>query len=399
MSLPQDVLGYIFSFLNPEDLGSAAQVCRGWNSTSQLEWVCQNVARSILDLSEPSQGTWKEQCLSLHRWKMWKPLEVPLPFSSVHTLEEFYVLLEDTTALEVVRPDSSRQSLFSVRNLITHEELRQINVQQYGCADIFWGAVHGTIWTIRDLNGKIFQFDIKTGECINQFTGEAVQDGQSSDIYSNDDEIIASVQNRGQIWDLQQRRLSQTFTIGEGEEIWDIWGTCSTPNFVLCLAKKPGSLFIFAVNKKDPRIQTRIEVGFGAKPNTFKSHGSYCSLLIQGELHVYEDTPDAQFQLVRTHRVQEVPGSWDGTVRLYRNWVCLHKVDTFCVFDVRSGKEVISLKKNWGFEVRFQVNAQALLVIHMVSDTFGRLKSTMPCLYDFSRRVQQKPSSGWCSFM
>jgi WD40 repeat protein len=394
--LPQDVLGYIFSYLNPEDLGRAACVCRGWNSTSSLEWVCRNVARSILDLSEPSRGSWKEQCSILRRWKAWKPQEVPLSSCHAHGMEEFYVLLEDKTALEVVQPDSSRRSLFSVRNLFNHEELRQINVQQYGCADIFGVAVHGTMWTIRDTDGKIFQFDIKTGGCINQFIGEAVQDERLSDIYSNDYEIIVSVQNRVQIWDLQQRRLSQTFTIEEG---WEIWRTCSTPNFVLFLARQSESLVIFAVNKKDPKIQTRIEVGLGAELYTFKSYGSYCSLLIGGELHVYEDTPDAQFQLVRTHRVQEAPGGWNGTVQVYRNWVCVHKDDAFCIFDVRSGKEVLSLKKDWGLEVRFRVKAQAMLVFHMFGATSGFLKSTKLCLYDFSGRVQQQSSSGRCSTM
>jgi hypothetical protein len=410
--LPQEVLGYIFSYLSPTDLGKAAQVCRGWNSTSKLEWVCQKIARSVLDLSEPSQGSWKEQCQILHRWKTWKPQEVALPPSTRHLmdryygLEDFFVLLEDGTALEVVRSDPSRRSLFSVRNLLNREELRQINVQQYGCTDIFRGVVHGTMWTTRERDGKIFQFDIKTGDCINQFVGDAVPDGTSSAIYSNDHEIVASVRNRVQIWDLQQRQLSQTFTIEGGQEIWDVSEMCSTPNFVLCLAIQPRSQSIFAVNKKDPKLQTRIEVGFGVELNTFKSYGSYCSLLIRGQLHVYEDASDAQFRLVRTHCVQEVSGPWintvpstKGTVQMYRNWACVHKGDVFCIFDVRDGKEVVSLKGDWGLEVRFRVNAQALLVFHMFGTPSMQITSTKLCLYDFSRKVQPLPSSGWCSVM
>jgi hypothetical protein len=398
--LPQEVLGYVFSYLSPKDLGRAAQVCRGWNSTSKLEWVWQHVARSVLDLSEPSQGSWKEQCQILLRWKAWEPQEVPLPVpTKKYGPEEFSVLLEDSSALEVVRPDSSRQSLFSVRNLFNHKELRQINVQQYGCADIFWGAAHGTIWTIRDINGKIFQFDIKTGGCVNQFSGEAVQNGNSSALYGNDHEIVASVQNRVQIWDLQQRRLSQTFMVGEGQENWDVSEICSTPNFVLCLARHLGSVSIFVVNKKDPSIQARIKIGFGFKPHSFKSSGSYCSLLIGRELRVYEDTPDSQFRLVGSHCVLESPAPWNGAVQMYRNWACVHKGDSFCIFDVRDGKEVVSLKKDWGLKVRFQVNAQALLVFHMFGTPSGRFTSTKLSLYDFSRKVQPLPSSGWCSVM
>ena len=398
--LPQCVLGYIFSYLPPKDLSCAAQVCRDWNSTTKLPWVCQSVARSILDLSEPCNGSWEEQLLILRRWKTWKPQEfsLPLPLRK-YGMEEFCVLLEDTTALEVVRPDSSRQSLFSVRNLFNHEELRQIDVQQCGCADIFWGALYGTIWTIRDINGKIFQFDIKTGDCINRFDGEAVQEGSSSSIYADDQEIIASVQNRVQIWDLQQRRLSQAFTIGGAQENWDIWRICSTPNFILCLAKTPGSLFLFAINKKDPSIQTKMEVGFCAEPHTFKSSGSYCSLLVGGDLHVYEDSSDAQFRLVRTHCIQQSLSPWCGMTQMYKNWVCVHKGDAFRVFNVRDGQEVVSLKKDWGLEVRFQVNAQALVVFHMFGTPSGRFTSTKLCLYDFSGKVQQLPSKGPCSVM
>lgn len=399
-NLPQVVLGGIFSYLSPKDLRSVAQVCRDWNSTSKLPWVCQSVARSILDLSEPCNGSWEEQLLILRRWKTWKPQEVSLPPPSrKYEREEFCVLLEDTTALEVVRADSSMRALFSVRNLFNHEELRQINVEQYGCADIFWGAVHGTIWTIRDVNGKIFQFDIKTGDCLNQFTGESVQPGSSSDIYANDYEIVTSVQNRVQIWDLQQRQLGQTFTIGEAREIWDIWRIGSTSNFVLCLAKTPGSLSLFAVSKKDSSIQSRIEVGFRAELQTFKSSGSYCSLLVGGELQVYEDSSDAQFRLVKTHRIQQSLSPWSGMTQMYKNWVCVHKGDVFRVFNVHDGQEVVSLKKDWGLEVRFQVNAQALVVFHMFGTPSGRFTSTKLCLYDFSRKVQQLPSQGACSVM
>ena len=395
--LPQDVLGCIFSHLSPMDLGSAAQVCRGWNSTSKLSWVCQNVARSVLDLVDPCDGSWKEQVLILRRWKTWKPQEVPLSVAEKrYGSEECYVLLDDNTVLGVVRPDSHGQPPFSVQNLFNHKELRQINVQQYGCADIFWGAIQGTIWTIRDINGKIFQFDIKTGDCINQFVGEAVEDGSSSDIYANDQEIILSVRNKVQIWDLQQHRFSQTFAIGEAHEIWDIWRICSTPNFVLCLAKTPGSMSLFAINKKDPSIQTRIEVGFRAEPDTFKSCGSYCSLLIGGALDVYEDTPAAQFKLVRTHRIQENSSPCRGSAQMYKNWVCVHKNDVFSIFDVRSGQEVLSLKKDWGLEVRFQVQAQALLVFHTFGTTAGPITSTRLCFYNFSRKIQQLPSGGRC---
>jgi hypothetical protein len=389
--LPQEVLGYVFSYLSPKDLGKAAQVCRGWNSTSKLEWVCQNVARSVLDLPAPSQGSWKELCQILRRWETGKPQEVPLPaHPRKYERGEFSVLLEDGSALEVSRPDSSRLSLFSVRNLLNREELRQINVQQYGCADLFWDAVHGTIWTIRDINGKIFQFDIKTGDCINQFSGEAVQDGSLlAPLYSNDREIVSSVQNRVQIWDLPQCRLSQTFVVGEEQKIpLDIWGICSTPNFVLCLAHEQGSLFLFAINKKDPSIQTRIEVGFLAERHTLKSSGSYCSLLVGGDLHVYEDTPDGQFQLVGTHPIFLGPGVWRGAVQMYRNWVCVYKEGRFCVLDVRNAREIISLKKDWGLEVQFRVNAQALLVFHMFGTPSGHSISRKLCLYDFSGKVQ-----------
>ena len=188
--------------------------------------------------------------------------------------------------------------------------------------------------------------------------------------------------------------------IGSAQENFGILRICSTPNFVLCLANMPGGpLFLFAINKKDPSIQTKIEVGDCTEPCTFKSSGSYCALLVGRELHVYEDSSDAQFRLVRTHHIQQGLPLWRGTTQMYKNWVCVYKDGLFCIFDVRNGQEVISLKKDWGSEVCFQVNARALLVFHMFGTMSGRFTSTKLCLYDFSKKVQQLPSSGGCSVM
>ena len=400
--LSQHVLGYIFSFLDSEDLCRAAQVCRGWNTTSKLEWVWQNVACSILDLSEPSQGSWKKQCQILQRWKAWKPQDVVSVGEGFHDEiagpPGFRVFLEDNKVFEVIWPSVSRM-LFLARNLTTEENPRQIDVQQYGCANIFQGSVHGTAWTIQDRSGKILQFDSEKGECINQFVGEAVPDGASSALHSNAHEIIASVQNRVQIWDLEQRRLVQTIAI---DERWKIWELCSTPNFVLCLASQLRSPALFAVNRKDPSIQTRLDLEAGYSFKSFKCCGSYCAMLTADgrDLLVYEDSSDALFRLRRTIRIQESPKDNLGTVQMYKNWACVHQDDGFYIFDVRNGRQIVSQKVGRAV-VDLQVNAQALFVHRLFRDRYryGTKQASSLALYDFRERVQETPSNWACSVM
>lgn len=396
--LSQDVLGHIFSFLDSEDLCRAAQVCRGWNTTSKLEWVWQNIACSILDLSEPSQGSWKKQCQILQRLKAWKPQNVVSMGNGFHDElgpAEFRVFLEDNTVFEVTRHSLSSIFLFSVRNLTTKEKPRQFDVRQYGCAEIFQGSVHGTAWTIRDRSGKILQFDIGRGECINQFVGEAVPDGTSFALHSNALEIIASVQNRVQIWDLEQRRLVQTIAIDEG---WKIWGLCSTPNFVLCLASQSRSPALFAVNRKDPSIQTRLDLEAGYSPQSFKCCGSYCAMLTAGgrDLLVYEDSSDARFRLRRTIRIQGSASDNLGTVQMYKNWACVRQDNGFYIFDVRNGRQIVSRNLDRAV-VGLQVNAQALFVHRIFRDIDGVKRASTLSLSDFRERVQATSSSGACS--
>jgi len=335
-TLSQYVLGDIFSYLNPGELGRVAQVCRSWNATLKLDWIWQKVAQSILDLPEPTNGSWKEQCQLLHRWKTWKAQEVPFSYCSGSEYarglmrldsNEFALLLDDNTAIEVVRPDFSRPSLFSVRSLFSHEEFSQIDMEQHGFVGTYLKlAVYKEVLTARDMNGTIFQFDITTGECINKFCGGLVQTGQIGSIHSNDHEIIECDLNRVQIWDLQQPGPSQTFEIEKGQEIFRIR---STPNFVVCMAYQAplhacSTFSIFAVNKKNPAIQTRIILEEGSLMNSLRkdylSYGSNFTFLRHNgsQLHIYEDTPDAQFQLVTVLHIEGNPKS-EHKVKMYRN--------------------------------------------------------------------------------
>ena len=411
-TLSQHVLGEIFSYLSPKDLGRVAQVCRSWNASLKLDWIWQNVAQSILDLPEPTNGSWKEQCQILHRWKTLKAQEVSFSYRSgsqdARSLmrldkNEFAVLLDDNTAIEVVRPDPSRSSLFSVRNLFSHEEFCQIDMEQYGFVGTYMQlAVYNDVLTARDKNGTIFQFDVTTGACINQFDGGLARTGQIGVIHSNGHEIIECDLNRVQIWDLQQPGICQTFEIEEGQEIFQVR---STPNFVVCIAYQAplqalSPCSIFAVNKKDPTIQTRISLEEGSPMNVlgrdYLSYGANFTFLRQNgtELHIYEDTPDAQFQLVKVVHIRGNP-RYESTMRMYRNWVCVYNDGAFRIYDVRNGRKISSIKIDWGDYCTFKLGAQGMLVSSMFYDEHNRRDT----FYDFSGKVQQLPSSRWCTVM
>jgi hypothetical protein len=382
------VLGGIFSYLTPEDVCRAAQVCRSWNAAQKSDWLWQELARSILDLPKPLQGSWKDQCRIFHCWKTGRAKQTTLPVESQISHGDFGVL-EDNTAFELSVLDPTSPLLYSVRNLANGEVLRTIDLGQWGCGHIADFVLYGTRWAIVDRKGAIFQFDIGTGTCINQFNGET-SPGMARHIHCNDREIVSTVGNWVQIWDLQQPTLSQFFEIGSMREIWHVR---STPNYVVCVGslRQTDSVSIIAVNKKDHLKEIRIE---GPTDHfSLQSYGVFCAFLTMGgKLCVWEDLPDEEFKLVRTISTTGKSSLkdtlWPGTVQMYRNWACVSKGNVFRVFDIRTGAEIAAPRKN--FVDAFRLNGQTLLARHTDMGPFLEGTNTYR-LYDFRERVRQLP--------
>jgi hypothetical protein len=399
-ALPQDILGSIFSHLNPQDLSRAAQVCRSWRAAQELNWVWQNVTGSILDLSTPLQSSWKEQCRVLCRWKAGRPkesihfpMELPVLFSQIiYDRRADFTVPDDSSGFELIQLDPRSPSVFSMRNLADEKELRKIDLKRYDCGPIADSALYGTTWTIVDMRGKIFQIDIATAACVNKFSVD-IEPDRPLTIHSNDREIVATVGNKVFVWDLQQRRLAHSFEV---VDILDILRIRSTQNFVLCFARTATNDCAVAVNKMDPSVQIRIEVPF--EPLTLETNGSYYSFLTRGgDLHVYRDTPDAQLKVVVNLHISDVPGQGFGTVQMYRNWVGVNKEGEFHLFDVRTGAEMGSLPGRLKVGESFRFNAEVLVVRHIRSyldPAFHTRQNKSYSLYDFGRRVQSIPTGG-----
>lgn len=389
VDLPQEVLCYIFSYLEPKDLCRAAQVCRSWNVAQKTDGLWQNLCRSILDLQMPFRGSWKEQYQVLHRWETGDLREVYFPTISkfFHEIGDF-TILEDNTAIGVIPLSHITPLLYSVRTLANGKELATIDLEQWGCCQISDSELCGTTWTIVDERAKIFQFNICTGVCLNRFEGD-FEPGRAPHLHCNDQEIVTAVGNRVRIWDLQHRRLGQVFEVASIQEISVIR---STPNYVFCfcLIQEGEPEFILAVNKKDPTKQIRIEGN--AVPYSMESCGVYFSFLtVEGTLCVYEDEPSVDLQLIRTLRIVETPTPWPGTVQMYRNWVAVSKDEVFRVFDVRTGNEIALPSKDRGYDFRF--NAQTVLFRCAFADSSGMWTNAF-CLYDFGGSVRQLSTEG-----
>ena len=352
--LPSLVLSVIFSYLDLPSLGRAAQTCRSWNIAQKTDSLWKNLCLPILDLQTPLQASWKEQYRILHRWKTGNFKEISLP-TILKILPESgdFTVLEDGTAIGVIPLDWTTPFLYSVRNLVSGEELKTIDVTCWGCGQIVDSELQGTIWTIVDERARIFQFDVCRGACINRFRGD-FELGRSLHLHCSDQEIVVAAGNRVQIWDAQQRTLRHAFEV---VAIQEISVARITPNYIICFCKSwlKGSEFILAVNKQDPSRQIKIEAN--VELYSLESCGAYFAFLAKGgELHVYEDSFDAQIKLKRILRVVDEPTPWPGSVQMYRNWVAVSKNEIFRVFDVRTGYEVSLPVKEKGYE--FRINAQ-----------------------------------------
>lgn len=383
-ALPQEILCSVFLYLGPKDLCKVAQVCRSWNAAQKTDGLWRNLCLSILDLQRPFQGSWKEQYRILYRWKTGGLREVYLPtiLNIFHESGDFTVL-EDDTIIGVFPPSRACPLLYSVRNLASGEELGTIDLKQWGCGKIVDGDLHGTTWTIVDWRARVFQFNISTGACVNRFAG-AFEPGREPCLHCNDQEVVLAVGNRVQVWDVQRCTLEYAFEI---DLILGVTFIRVTPNHVICFCKirSSGSEIILAVNKKDPSRQIKIEGN--AEPNSLDSCGAYFSFLTkEGDLKMYEDTPDAQIKLNRTVRVVEAPTPWPGAIQMYRNWVAVSKNEIFRVFDVRTGYEVSLPVKEKGYE--FRMNAQMVLFRRTVAEPY-RVWTTTYCMYDFGHTVRQ----------
>jgi hypothetical protein len=380
------VLGEIFSYLTPEDVCRAAQVCRSWNAAQKSDWLWQELARSILDLPKPLQGSWKDQCRIFHCWKTGRAKQTTLPVESQISHGDFGVL-EDNTAFELSVLDPTSPLLYSVRNLANGEVLRTIDLGQWGCGHIADSILYGTMWAIVDRKGTISQFDIGTGACMNQFRGESVP-GMAQHIHCSDHEIVCTAGNSVQIWDLQQRALGASFAIGSLREIWHIR---STSNYLVCVGtmRQDGSQGMVVVNKKDPLNEVRID----GSPDLFslQSWGKIFSFLTtSGELCMWEETHDAKFRLVKTHPITEFSTFWPGRVWMYRNWVCVSKDKVFRIFDAHTGVDITAPREQRLADT-IRINAQTILVRHTtVSPSLSGTQTYT--LYNFGGRVRRFPS-------
>lgn len=397
--LPQDILGSIFSYLNPQDLGRAAQVCQSWRAAQEQNWVWQNVTRSILDMPTPTQDSWKRQCQVLCRWKTGRPkeivrfpIELPVLFEQIiYDRRADYTVLEDSSSLELVQLDPRSSSVFSVRNLADEKPLKKIDLKLHGCDGIADSALYGTTWTIVDIRGKIFQFDISTAACINNQFSMDVEPDRLVTIHSNDQEIVSTVGNKVYVWDLQQRRLVHSFEVSE---ILEILRIRSTKNFVLCFARTATNDCVIAINKIDPVVQIRIDVQFAAC--SLESSSSYYSFLTRGgDLHIYRDTADAQLQVVAIHHIFDIPDQGFTSVQMYRNWVGVNKGGELRLFDVRTGHEIGVLQNLLQDGDSFRINAEALVVRHIrlyLDLNMHMQQDKVYSLCDFGRRVQRMPT-------
>jgi hypothetical protein len=375
IELPQYILAEIFSYLTPEDLCTAAQVCRDWNVAQKADCLWKRHALAILD-RETSQKSWKEQYRTLYHWKTGECKPVPL-WAEGNVCGKF-TLLEDNSAFELIRryPDPAPTKV-QVRNLVSRE-LRIIDLEPYGFEE-YCSELHGSILTVWDTKGKILQFDVTTCVCVNQFNTEPFHS-----LYCNDSEIITVAENKVRILDQQKSKLDLTFKIPVDHKIQT---AVSTPNFLIYVDYS--SYFLFAVNKHNPANQCQLGGrvdGFTLEHACLEGCGSYCAALMNnGELLIYEEASQAEIRLKKTYLISKNLSNYCGHIYMYRNWVCVQKDGMFCVYDVRTGDEIT--KPIMLGHCDFRTNAKILIVRKLGRDKGLPFIST---LYDFEACIKSQ---------
>ena len=382
---PLECLSYIFSFLEPKDVPRAARVCKKWNEALKADWLWESHCLTYLDRATPLRDSWKERFKVFRNWTngLAEVTHYPPSYKTWHTFHVFTVL-DDNTCLEIY-PDPENPRTYIVRNLVNNEQVRRIDLKEFGCSNVIATDLHDTTWVALDDQRRIFCFDIQTGVCTQRIPS-SVSTSTFSKIEYNGQEIIRADDHEIKIWNARTAQLEQTIDISQFGAPWTLR---STRNFVIGTFGAVGWIQGFAIQKNDhSKWEQPVEGALEAC--CVDSKGSRVAFLTStGQVKVFEDIPDKGLALTQTLIAFTPPaaGTRFGRVHIYRNWLFVSRGDTLHIWDLRTGIKLSELKCLVDGS-DFCANAQLLFTRQVLGDPHFHQEYSYS-LYDFGRGVSR----------
>jgi hypothetical protein len=385
-NISPDVLGQIFSFLDPADLGHVALVCRNWNGVQKADWLWKRHCLAILDRDTAPCGSWKEQYRTFHnvRAGIAEVSHLHTPFVKWNVLRPPFTVLDDSTALEVNR-DLKNRYLYQVCDFINHTIISTLDLSGHGT--VFASDIHESVWTVLTSHGEILGFNILTGECVYQMQGEPLDHhwlrmGHRPKIHCADHEVTIWDGQKITIWDVQSKALVQTMGVVLDEEVQVLR---TTPHFVALMVNDIHSTrgTVNFIGRVDQSVH---EIDAICNSFCLDSFGPYIACVrTTGRVEVFVDSPEGDLQLAsgffpstKTEKVDRLS--------IYKNWLYLGCYKNIFLYDIHSGTKIATIPGLNGWAVRGNADvlfARTVVGAPFCSDCYHDVR------YDFKNGVQR----------
>jgi WD40 repeat protein len=296
-----------------------------------------------------------------------------------------FTVLDDNTAVEVISPNLDHPHQYIVQNIVTKKATCTIDLQEVGCDRIMAGGLQGSILTLFDKQGKIYQFNILEGDCFSMMQGAPLSSDEAV-FHFNSQEIVTAYDSQITIWNRKTSSLKQTIAIST----LDIIGIASTPHFIIIVSSPYTSHrpSVSSIRKKDLKIEVLDEnIDWWG---SLESSGNICAFLSsEGVVKTFKDESEESLMPSHTFTLKSANAGKGGCLYIAQNWLGVSHNGFLRLWDVETGNEISTFDIGQNFPTFFRTNGEVLCTQASRLDNlfFGDLIYT---LYDF--RVGQNAS-------
>jgi hypothetical protein len=353
-AFPDKFLTYLFPLLDTRDLLTAGCVSTQWNRVQKTDELWRKHCLSFLDNAEPLEGSWKKRFSVINNW-MKTLAEKTVLANSFKDWYEYhnFILLEDNTPLEIYRTGESDFTVGNIKNGETH--LISIDLQDDKISN---ATLDGQTWVVLTSKGKIFFYDIPTGQCLKQMA-VPIEDSVKlpwEKIKCNENDILVANEKAISVLNAHTGLLEDTIDISKYRVLCDM---VSTPNFIICKCRYPDTYYskVIFIRKKDHQIAETKKV----TSDFIASYGSYLAVFYE-EGYALRFKDDGE-EIVEIHDGVRPYGASSGysiNHFVYKNWLLLSKSKILTVFDIKTGERFSTIPTEEG-SLKVCTNGKQLL--------------------------------------
>lgn len=360
-TVPNEILAYIFSFLEFESLSTVAKVSRKWNEVQKKDELWKNYCLTYLDRATPYQNSWLERFKIINNWKkgLAEVNSYPLSYKALHHNHDF-TILEDGTFFEIY-PNHQNPFIYTIHNWSKNKN-KQIDLKAFESSEVICTDLDDKTWIVLNSRCEILCFDIQKGECVKKIIPKHIKrnlNKAEGKIKAAADEIVTVYDKMIKIWNPKTALLEQSIDISNFCEVSNL---NFTPNFIICSPFIP-----FAIQKSNRTIKRLSDLSFRVGFNCVATSGIYVAMLgISGEVRIFKDSPN-DLNLIHCLHTLSPPSNLIGTIHTYKNWLLTSKNGVLNIWNIKTGKMISAFEIDKK-RIELRTNAIKLIFREILGD-------------------------------